>query len=100
MAANSRLGLTGEGVGAARLGRPHHVSFGVVHDEVGDLVEEHGAEVVPLEEVVRGQPGVLAHVVRQLQRRPALVNVDGEDVIVLLPRQEPPSRQPIHCGTR
>lgn len=60
------------------------MSFGVLYDKIGNLVEKHGAEVILLQKVVCCQPGVLGHVVRQLHGRPSLVHVDGEDVVILL----------------
>lgn len=63
------------------------MSFGVFDDEVGHLVQEHGAELVLLQEVVGCQPGVVCHVVGQLHGRATLVDVDGEDKVVLLENQ-------------
>lgn len=77
-------GLTGEGVSTSWLGGTDHMPFSVLDDEIGYLVEEHGTEIVFLQEVVRCQPGVIRHVVGKLHRRPALIHVDGEHVIILL----------------
>lgn len=79
-----RLCLTSEGVTTGGLGRTHHESFSVLDYKIGDLVEEHWAEVILLQKVVRRQPGVLRQVVRQLQGWTAFVHIDGEDVVVLL----------------
>lgn len=76
--------FTCERIATADLSRTHHMSFSVLDNEISNLVEEHGAEVVFLQEVVRHQPGVVGHVVRQLHGRSFLVHVDGEDVVVLL----------------
>lgn len=78
------LSLTGEGVATSRRGWAHHMSLSVLYYKIGNLVQEHGAEVVLLQEVVRCQPGVLRHIVRQLHGRPSLVHIDGEHVVVLL----------------
>lgn len=78
------MSWTCEWIPTVGLGGTHHMTFGVLDDKISHLVQEHRAQVVLLQEVVRRQPGVLCHVVRQLQRRPALVHVDCEDVIVFL----------------
>lgn len=60
------------------------MSFSVLDNKISNLVEEHGAKVIFLQEVVRHQPGVIRHVVRQLHGGPPFVHVNGEDVIVFL----------------
>lgn len=77
-------GLTSEGVSTSWLGGANYMPFGVLDDEIGYLVKEHGTEVVFLQEVVRCQPGVIRHVVGKLHGRPALIHVDGKHVIILL----------------
>lgn len=76
--------LTCEWVSTSRLSRSHHMAFGVFDYKIGNLVEEHRAEVILLQKVVRCQPGVLGHVVRQLHGWPALIHIDGEDVVIFL----------------
>lgn len=78
------LDLTSEGVTTSGLGWSHHVPFGVLNDKIGNLVEEHGAEVILLQKVVRCQPGVVCHIVRQLHGWPSLIHINAEDVIILL----------------
>lgn len=78
------LSLTGEGVATSGWGWSHHMPLSVLYYKIGNLVQEHGAEVILLQEVVRCQPGVLRHIVRQLHGRPSLVHIDGEHVVVLL----------------
>lgn len=58
--------------------------FAVLDDEIGHLVEEHGAQVILLQEVMRRQPRVIRHIVGQLHGRPTLIHVDGEHVVILL----------------
>lgn len=53
------FGLTSERVTTSRLGLSHHMSFGVLYYKIGNLVEEHGAEIILLQKVMRSQPGVL-----------------------------------------
>lgn len=78
------LDLTSEGVTTSGLGWSHHVPFGVLNDKIGNLVEEHGAEVILLQKVVRCQPGVVCHIVRQLHGWPSLIHINAEHVIILL----------------
>lgn len=77
-------GLTCEGVSTSWLGGANHMPFSVLDDEIGYLVEEHGTEIIFLQEVVRCQPGVVRHVVGELHGRSTLIDVDGENVIILL----------------
>ena len=53
------FGLTSEWVTSSGLGRSHHMSFSVLYYKIGNLVEEHGAEVILLQKVMCRQPGVL-----------------------------------------
>lgn len=76
--------LTGEGVSTSWLGGADHMPFSILDDEIGYLVEEHGTEIVFLQEVVRCQPGVIRYVVGKLHRRPTLIYVDSKHVIILL----------------
>ena len=62
--------------------------LGVLYDEVGNLVQEHGTEVVLLQEVMRRQPGILSAVIRELHGGPSLVHFNGEDKVVLLRRDQ------------
>ena len=75
---------TCEWVDAAGLGRAHNCSFSVLYDEVGHLVQEHGAEVVLLQEVVCREPGVLRDIVRELHGRTSFVYVNCEDKVIFL----------------